>query len=126
VVATTRKTLRHYHDLGLLEPAEVAPVTGYRYYDTTQARLIRRFRDLDMPVPTPEASVSATDEAARCSERAALRQLRSAGIRTRPVHIREEPGERVAPGRLPSARVRTGTDDRDPRRPVRRGTPRRT
>jgi DNA-binding transcriptional MerR regulator len=50
----SRKALRHYHDLGLLEPAEVDPATGYRYYDTAQvevARLIRRFRDLDMPVP---------------------------------------------------------------------------
>jgi DNA-binding transcriptional MerR regulator len=28
------KTLRHYHQVGLLEPAEVNPDTGYRYYTT--------------------------------------------------------------------------------------------
>jgi DNA-binding transcriptional MerR regulator len=47
------KTLRHYHQVGLLEPAEVDPETGYRYYTLEQlptAQLIRRLRDLRMPV----------------------------------------------------------------------------
>lgn len=64
----SRKALRHYHDLGLLEPADVDPVTGYRYYDVAQvelARLIRRFRDLDMPVPDLKSYVAATDDGAR-------------------------------------------------------------
>ena len=30
------KTLRHYHRVGLLEPAEVDAVTGYRRYTTSQ------------------------------------------------------------------------------------------
>ncbi len=41
------KALRHYHDLGLLEPADVDPATGYRYYDASQvhaAQVIRQFR----------------------------------------------------------------------------------
>ena len=48
------KTLRHYHDVGLLEPARVDPWTGYRYYALDQlptAQLIRRLRDLKMPIP---------------------------------------------------------------------------
>lgn len=64
----SRKALRIYHDLGLLEPADVDPATGYRYYDVTQvetARLIRRFRDLDMPVPELLSYVAATDDEAR-------------------------------------------------------------
>jgi DNA-binding transcriptional MerR regulator/effector-binding domain-containing protein len=64
----TRKALRIYHDQGLLEPADVDPATGYRYYDVTQvetARLIRRFRDLDMPVPDLLSYVAATDDEAR-------------------------------------------------------------
>jgi DNA-binding transcriptional MerR regulator len=47
------KTLRRYHDAGLLEPADIDPFTGYRYYATAQvptAQVIRRFRDLGMPV----------------------------------------------------------------------------
>ncbi|MCD2193708.1 MerR family transcriptional regulator [Actinomycetospora endophytica] len=47
------KTLRHYHDEGLLVPEQVDPHSGYRYYSPDQiptAQVIRRFRDLDMPV----------------------------------------------------------------------------
>ena len=47
------KTLRRYHESGLLEPAEVDEWTGYRYYQPGQvpvAQTIRRFRDLGMPV----------------------------------------------------------------------------
>jgi DNA-binding transcriptional MerR regulator len=46
-------TLRHYHDTGLLRPERIDDRTGYRYYSTDQvaaAQVIRRFRDLDMPV----------------------------------------------------------------------------
>ncbi len=47
------KTLRHYHEVGLLEPAEVGAQSGYRYYSAAQAptaQVIRRFRDLGVPV----------------------------------------------------------------------------
>jgi DNA-binding transcriptional MerR regulator len=47
------KTLRHYHEVGLLPPVSVDPVTGYRYYSPDQiatAQVVRRFRDLGMPV----------------------------------------------------------------------------
>jgi DNA-binding transcriptional MerR regulator len=47
------KTLRYYHDIDLLVPAAVDESTGYRRYSTTQvgdAHLIRRLRDLDMPI----------------------------------------------------------------------------
>ncbi|KAA1006630.1 MerR family DNA-binding transcriptional regulator, partial [Pseudonocardia sp. EV170527-09] len=30
----SRKALRHYHDIGILEPAHIDPDTGYRFYDT--------------------------------------------------------------------------------------------
>ena len=60
----TVKTLRHYHQIGLLEPAEVDPDTGYRRYATDQipaAQVIRRFRDLDMPLEEIQAVLSAPD-----------------------------------------------------------------
>jgi len=47
------KTLRHYHSVGLLEPAQVDPFTGHRRYTAAQiptAQVIRRFRQLDMPI----------------------------------------------------------------------------
>src|SRR2546429_8519871 len=62
------KTLRHYHDAGLLEPAQVDPYSGYRYYATTQvptAQVIRRFRELGMPVREVREVLSATDPQAR-------------------------------------------------------------
>ncbi|MFE6526161.1 MerR family transcriptional regulator [Streptomyces sp. NPDC057794] len=47
------RALRRYHEQDLLVPAEVDPVTGYRYYALAQvgpALTIRRFRELDLPL----------------------------------------------------------------------------
>jgi DNA-binding transcriptional MerR regulator len=62
------KTLRHYHRVGLLEPAHVDPDTGHRRYGTDQiptAQVIRRFRALDMPLEEIHAVISTPDLAAR-------------------------------------------------------------
>jgi DNA-binding transcriptional MerR regulator/effector-binding domain-containing protein len=62
------KTLRHYHQVGLLEPATVNPDTGYRYYSAGQiptAQVIRRLRDLEMPVADVKAVLAAADAPAR-------------------------------------------------------------
>jgi DNA-binding transcriptional MerR regulator len=62
------KTLRHYHRVGLLEPAEVDPFTGHRRYTTDQiptAQVIRRFRDLDMPIEDIRGLLRAPDISAR-------------------------------------------------------------
>jgi DNA-binding transcriptional MerR regulator len=64
----SRKALRHYHELGLLEPAAVDESNGYRYYDAGQietARVIRRLRQLDLPVPELKAYLTAPDEPTR-------------------------------------------------------------
>ena len=55
------KTLRHYHQVGLLEPVQIDPGSGYRYYDTDQvptAQVIKRFRNLGMPVDEVKAVLS--------------------------------------------------------------------
>jgi DNA-binding transcriptional MerR regulator len=47
------KALRHYHDVGLLEPVAVDPATGYRSYSVAQvpaAQIIKRLRELEMPL----------------------------------------------------------------------------
>jgi DNA-binding transcriptional MerR regulator len=62
------KTLRHYHEVGLLEPVAVNPDTGYRYYSARQipaAQVIRRLRDLGMPVGEVKAVLTAPDASAR-------------------------------------------------------------
>ncbi|WP_019927175.1 MerR family transcriptional regulator [Nocardia sp. BMG111209] len=62
------KTLRHYHQVGLLDPDRVDPVTGYRLYTPEQiptAQVIRRLRDLDMPIPDVKAVLATTDATAR-------------------------------------------------------------
>ena len=64
----TVKALRHYHDVGLLEPARTDPGSGYRYYrpeQVAEARLIRRLRDLDLPVDDVRTVLTAPDEATR-------------------------------------------------------------
>ena len=60
----TVKMLRHYHLTGLLEPADVDPHTGYRRYAAEQlptAQVIRRFRELDMPLEQIQAVLAAED-----------------------------------------------------------------
>jgi DNA-binding transcriptional MerR regulator len=56
--------LRHYHELGLLEPVEVDVDSGYRRYAAEQivtAQIIRRFRDLDMPLEDIHVVLQAPD-----------------------------------------------------------------
>jgi DNA-binding transcriptional MerR regulator len=53
VSGLTVKALRHYGEIGLLEPAWVDPETGYRWYALEQARraeAIRRLRGLEVPL----------------------------------------------------------------------------
>ena len=58
------KTLRKYHESGLLEPAWVDPNSGYRHYSVEQisvAQLIRRFRSLEMPLLEIRSILSTSD-----------------------------------------------------------------
>ncbi len=98
----TIKTLRHYHRIGLLEPAEVDEFTGYRRYGTAQiaqALIISRFRALDMPLDTIQEVLAAPDLATRNAaiaahlERleAALEHTRSAAQSLRDLLGRAEP-----------------------------------
>jgi DNA-binding transcriptional MerR regulator len=64
------KALRHYHDVGVLEPASIDPDTGYRFYLPSQvglAQMIRRLRDLGMPLDEVRTIVSAPDTSTRDS-----------------------------------------------------------
>jgi DNA-binding transcriptional MerR regulator len=62
------KALRHYHDVGVLEPAEIDPSSGYRFYLPSQvglAQMIRRLRDLGMPLDEVRTILSAPDSQTR-------------------------------------------------------------
>src|SRR4051794_8626829 len=62
------KALRHYHDVGVLEPAEIDPATGYRSYLPSQvglAQMVRRLRDLGMPLDEVRIIMQAPDATTR-------------------------------------------------------------
>jgi DNA-binding transcriptional MerR regulator len=64
------KTLRRYHEAGLLEPDYVDPQSGYRYYSLGQvpaAQVIHRFRELGMPLREVGELVAVTDPDARAA-----------------------------------------------------------
>lgn len=83
------KSLRRYHDLGLLVPAHVDPGSGYRYYDASQVpdgQVVRRFRDLGMPLEQVKAVLQAPDATARSELIVAhLREMESALAQTQQV-----------------------------------------
>ena len=62
------KALRYYHDVGLLTPAEIDPASGYRRYELAQvptAQVIRRLRDLGMPLDEVRHVMDAPDVRSR-------------------------------------------------------------
>src|SRR3954452_20086940 len=110
------KALRAYHEDGLLVPALVDPTTGYRSYTSAQltdAVVIRRLRDLDVPLEAigevlrardPEVTRKVLAEHGRVLEdrlattRRALDELyvglEAPALHT-PVHRRAEPAQTV-------------------------------
>jgi DNA-binding transcriptional MerR regulator len=64
------RTLRRYHDAGLLEPATVDPASGYRYYSADQiptAQVIHRLRQLEVPLPDVRRILRSPDPGARAA-----------------------------------------------------------
>ncbi len=62
------KALRHYHEVGLLPPAEIDAATGYRRYELSQvptAQVIRRLRELGMSLDDVRVVIEADDVSER-------------------------------------------------------------
>ena len=62
------RTLRRYHDAGLLEPATVDRTTGYRYYTPEQipaAQVVHRLRELDVPLADVQRILHSPDAVTR-------------------------------------------------------------
>ena len=58
------RTLRRYHEAGLLEPETVDAFSGYRYYTVDQipnAQVIHRLRELDVPLAEVKAVLATED-----------------------------------------------------------------
>jgi DNA-binding transcriptional MerR regulator len=58
------RTLRRYHETGLLEPARVDSFTGYRYYTSEQiptAQVIQQLRHLDVPLTEVKSILASGD-----------------------------------------------------------------
>lgn len=109
------RTLRRYHESGLLEPASVDAATGYRYYATRQiplAQVIHRLRELDVPLVEVSRIIASDDPETRSTLIAGhLDRLQKSLDRTRAAVtslqrlLRPEPGElqvvlRTEPARL--------------------------
>lgn len=98
------RTLRRYHERGLLEPAVVDPDSGYRYYTSEQipaAQVIHRLRELDMPVREVREVLAAHDPDERASVVAAhLDRLAAELDRTRAAVTSLQRLIRPEPGRL--------------------------
>ncbi|WP_394249113.1 MerR family transcriptional regulator [Arthrobacter pityocampae] len=79
LAGTTSRTLRHYGDVGLLEPSRVG-TNGYRFYDAPALVRLQRIlllRSLGLPIPAIRAVLDDGDEAAPASAlRAHLDHLR--------------------------------------------------
>lgn len=81
------RTLRRYHEQDLLVPAQVDPVTGYRYYTPAQVRpalTIRRLRELDLPLADLRSFLQAEFDGTRGAGEAgcpAARQIVAAHLR---------------------------------------------
>lgn len=111
------RTLRRYHEAGLLEPAEVDRFTGYRYYTAEQippAQVIHRLRELDVPLAEVKSILASDpqDRAQLITDH--LRRLEGELARTRAAVVslkrllRPDPQDlqvemRSVPGRLVAA-----------------------
>jgi DNA-binding transcriptional MerR regulator len=81
------RTLRRYHEAGLLEPATVDRSSGYRYYTVEQiptAQVIHRLRELDVPLGDVQQILGSADPVVRADLVAEhLQRLESQLDRTR-------------------------------------------
>ncbi|MEV6589943.1 MerR family transcriptional regulator [Streptomyces acidicola] len=94
----TSSALRFYADSGLLPPAEVDPVSGYRYYgadQVTRATALRRLREIAMPLAAVEAVLDAEPaEASRLIDEHVAKVLGDAvAVRQKAVLIKSSFGD---------------------------------
>lgn len=118
------RTLRRYHDAGLLEPARVDDASGYRYYAVDQiptAQVIHRLRELELPLADVQRILGSPDPGTRAALVADhLRRLESQLDRTRAAVVSlqrllqpEPAGLEVELREVPASTVAAVEDDVD-------------
>ncbi len=83
-VGLAPSTLRFYDECGLLRPAEVDDVTGYRYYTPDlerRARLVARMRDAGVPIEVMRTALEGSAEDRRRVLREVLAEQEAAAAR---------------------------------------------
>jgi DNA-binding transcriptional MerR regulator len=104
VTGLSINALRHYDEVGLLRPASVDPVTGYRRYQpgqVRQAKMICALRHVDLPIDAVREVLSdLADGALRPVLLRHRAQNRSRSIRPRSKQpsMRRSPPSSSAPG----------------------------
>ena len=109
------KTLRAYHEAGILVPAQVDRVSGYRMYTADQladAAIVRRLRGLDLPLDQVRKVIHARDpeftrqvlashqvamQARLAETERIVAELQSgvAPVTHTPIHVRDEPAAHI-------------------------------
>ncbi|RJK95993.1 MerR family transcriptional regulator [Vallicoccus soli] len=116
------RTLRRYHDAGLLEPALVDGASGYRYYGAEQiptAQVIHRLRELDVPLADVRRILGSPDPGRRAALvaehlqrlEAELDRTRAAVASLRRLLAPEPPPLEVELRAVPAATVAAVEDD---------------
>ncbi|MGO1974394.1 MAG: MerR family transcriptional regulator [Propionibacteriaceae bacterium] len=88
LVGLSSSALRFYDECALLEPAAVDGRTGYRFYSEAQQRealLVRRMRDIEMPLPQVRAVLAAPAAEGAATLRAHLAETEQRADRARGV-----------------------------------------
>ncbi|NUS52988.1 MAG: MerR family transcriptional regulator, partial [Nocardioidaceae bacterium] len=101
-VGLTATALRHYDECGLLPPAEVDDVTGYRYYTpelAERARLVARLREAGMSIAVMRSVLDGDPDQRRAVvqrfvEEQAARSARTAAVLDDVLAALEAPGPR--------------------------------
>jgi DNA-binding transcriptional MerR regulator len=103
--------LRHYDELGLLQPADVDRFTGYRRYRREQletARVIARLRDLEVPIEDIRDVLAADDPVEQ--RRLIGEQRRRAQARADRLHYQMHVLTQLTSGKEPIVTARTVID----------------
>ena len=111
ITGLTVKTLRFYHEKGILVPARTDDTTGYRYYDgaaVERARVVVALRDMEFSIDDISEILKATEDEADLLTRLELQKVRIAQRMRRERQILRALEQIIANERQARDALRTG------------------